>query len=429
MRKKAIVIGSGAGGAMAAKELQKHFDVTVLEAGHEFKPLSYNINLLEKMRKTGLFLDERMIQLLFPSMKIRKPTKDYVIVNGICLGGTTTLSAGNGVRVDDHLQALGINLDCEFEELYTEIPITTAHTQGWSKLTKELFSTCREMDLNPKVTPKMMDNKRCTVCGQCVLGCKTGAKWDSRLLLKEADKNGAKIITKCRVEKLEIENNQVTRILVTERGRKKYYQADIVVLAAGGLETPVILKRSGIDCEPTLFVDPVLCVAAPLKGAKLNHQIPMPFIVEHENYIISPYFDYLSFFFNNEWKSNKENIISMMIKLADDSIGSSDDKGIQKELSTTDRSNLEEAVAICSDILIRSGIKKEEIFLGTINAGHPGGMLPLTTNEKETFHNEKLPVNLYVSDASLFPKSLGRPPILTIMALAKRISKLCIKQF
>jgi choline dehydrogenase-like flavoprotein len=31
---------------------------------------------------------------------------------------------------------------------------------------------------------------------------------------------------------------------------------------------------------------------------------------------------------------------------------------------------------------------------------------------------------VYVADASLFPRSLGNPPILTIIAMAKRIGRL-----
>ena len=40
-------------------------------------------------------------------------------------------------------------------------------------------------------------------------------------------------------------------------------------------------------------------------------------------------------------------------------------------------------------------------------------------------HSERLPENLYVADATLLPKSLGNPPILTIIAMAKRVSKIC----
>lgn len=65
-------------------------------------------------------------------------------------------------------------------------------------------------------------------------------------------------------------------------------------------------------------------------------------------------------------------------------------------------------------------------MLGTLNSGHPGGMLPLTADDAEALHSRSLPDNLYVADACLLPKSLGLPPILTIMALAKRIAKIVI---
>jgi len=51
--------------------------------------------------------------------------------------------------------------------------------------------------------------------------------------------------------------------------------------------------------------------------------------------------------------------------------------------------------------------------------------LPLTERESQTLHHACLPPNLYVADATLFPNSLGNPPILTILALAKRIGKTC----
>ena len=57
-------------------------------------------------------------------------------------------------------------------------------------------------------------------------------------------------------------------------------------------------------------------------------------------------------------------------------------------------------------------------------AGHPGGMLPLTQAEAETLHSPLLPDNLYVCDATILPQTLGLPPMLTIMALAKRIAKI-----
>ena len=49
-----------------------------------------------------------------------------------------------------------------------------------------------------------------------------------------------------------------------------------------------------------------------------------------------------------------------------------------------------------------------------------GGMLPLTAAESQTLRHASLPDSLYIADASILPRSLGNPPMLTIMALAKR---------
>lgn len=421
-RKSVIVIGSGAGGAMAAKELQTHFDVTILEEGKEFRPFAYPVDLLAKFRKTGVFFDERLIQILFPNMKIRK-TEDMVLVNGRGIGGTTTLATGNAVRYDHDLKAIGIDLEDEFQELYEELPITVDHQKRWNAITQKMFSTFEAMGLNPVVTPKLLETEKCINCGKCAIGCQTGAKWDSRAFVEESLQNGARLITGCKVVDLEICDGIVQKVNTITNGRKKSYEADYIVLAAGGLGTPVILENSGIPCEKRLFVDPVLCVAAPWKGARQNQQLLMPFISQQENYILSPYMDYLSFFFNKDWRMPMNDMISLMVKMADDEIGGCTDKNIEKRLTARDEKILKEAVELCKDILIRMGVNEEEIFLGTVNAGHPGGMLPLKAEDKETLHSRLLPGNLYISDATILPKAMGNPPMLVIMALAKRIAK------
>jgi choline dehydrogenase-like flavoprotein len=52
-------------------------------------------------------------------------------------------------------------------------------------------------------------------------------------------------------------------------------------------------------------------------------------------------------------------------------------------------------------------------------------MLPLTEASAPVVHDDRLPENVFVADASLFPRSLGNPPILTIIALAKRVARIC----
>jgi choline dehydrogenase-like flavoprotein len=422
--KKALVVGSGAGGATAAKELQGAFDVTVLEAGREFRPLSLSLSVLAKGKRLGLFFDEREIQALFPAFRIRK-TEDMVLINGKGLGGTTTVATANALRLDRDLKTLGINLDEEFASLRQEIPISADHEKGWRPTTRRLFDACGEMGLSPYPTPKMGDHARCRHCGRCVLGCPYGIKWDSRQFVDKARNNGAAIVTRCKAERVVIENGRAAGVEARTGLRRRFFPADLVVLAAGGLGTPVILERSGIACQPRLFVDPVLCVAAEFPASGPDGEVSMPFIVEREGYIVSPYFDYLSFFFNRKWAYPAKNILSLMVKLADASAGRVSVEGVQKTLTKQDQEKLEEGVMLCEEILGRLGIRKDRMFLGTVNAGHPGGTLPLTGAEAASLHHPSLPPNLYVADASLFPRSLGGPPILTIIALAKRVSRLC----
>ena len=424
MKKKAIVIGSGAGGAMAAHMLASKFDVTVLEAGQAFKPFSLPLEQLAKVRKTGLYFDERMIQMLLPSMRIDKQ-REMIMVYGRGVGGTTTLATGNAVRADEGLKKIGINLDEEFNELFQELPITTDHQRYWSPTTKKTFEVMQQMGFDPQPMPKLLRPNKCRMCGHCSMGCPTRAKWDTRELL-----DGINVMTGCKVTRIDIGDGKAKRVHIEQKSSllslhttHLELEADIIIVAAGGYGTPDILRASGIDCEPHLFVDPVLCVAAPMANARQQRQLLMPFVSMRDKYIISPYMDWLSFFFNHHWYKPIDGMISLMIKLADEEKGDVHHNHMQKHLTVLDKQRLQLGVKECREILLNMGVNEQDIFLGTLNAGHPGGMLPLSEAEAETLHSPLLPDNLYVCDASLLPQSLGLPPILTIMALAKRIAK------
>ena len=419
--KTAIVVGTGAGGAMMARELQGRYQVTLLEAGRAFKPFSLPMGRLAGLRKTGLFLSEKLIQPLLPAMKVAK-TADMVLVWGEGIGGTTTLATGNAVRCDGALKEIGVDLDKEFESLYKELPITTDHRAKWTDSTRAMWDVFDKLGLDPVATPKLLDARKCVGCGHCAIGCPTGAKWDARALVEQAVQAGAELVTGCRVTGLEIEGNRVRSVCTRHGGGRVSYRADLVVLAAGGLGTPVILESAGIACEQTLFVDPVLCVAGPLHGFGQDRQLLMPFISQQDGYILSPYMDYLSFFFNKNWRLPMRDIASVMIKLADEETGRVDGRGIDKRLTARDEVRMQAAVQQCREILQRLGVPEAQQFLGTLNAGHPGGMLPLTEGERDSLHDPRLPENLYVADATILPRAMGNPPILTIMALAKKIA-------
>jgi choline dehydrogenase-like flavoprotein len=421
--KRAVVIGSGAGGASAAKTLQGEFAVTIVEAGGDFRPLGLGLKTADRLKRLGLLVDERLIGTIFPPLRVARMKDRVVLVWGRGTGGTTTISTGNALRMDRDLAALGFDLAPEFAEIEAEIPISTLHQRRWNPSTRALYDACSAMGLAPRPTPKMADPDKCSNCGRCILGCPSGAKWDARRFLGDAVARGAELVRDARAERIVAGSGRASGVIVRTRGKRRFVPADLVVIAAGGLGTPVILENSGIACRPTLFVDPVLCVAAEMPGARTDRDIPMPFVVQRDGFILSPYFDFLSYFFNRAWKPAPGNIVSLMIKLADEERGAVSARGIRKVLSPSDKRRLDEAAGLCRDILARAGIDRARTFLGTVNAGHPGGTLPLTATESRSFRNPALPDNVYIADATLLPHSLGNPPILTLLALARRVAR------
>jgi ferredoxin len=393
------------------------------------------VSIAMRARSLRSLRDPRLIHLLFPAMHVTMTSEQMALVCGMATGGTTTLATGNALRADEGLQKVGVDLGAEDDALHDDLPISTGHERRWRTVTRELFMACTTLGLDPVVTPKLVDYSRCTRCGRCVLGCPSGAKWDSREHLGQAVARGATLLTGSTVERVvraegERGSGKATGVLVRRHGRREFLPADLVVLAAGGLGTPALLARSDIETEDRLFVDPVLCVAAPVPASRMDEEVPMPFFVEGDGYIISPYFDYLSFFFSPGWRGPRHDIAALMIKLADSEAGSVDGRRrVIKELSVRDKQRLCMARESCVEIFARFGVPRDSIFLGTLNAGHPGGMLPLSERERDTLHSPQLPENVYVADASLLPDSLGKPPILTIMALARRIASVCLERF
>ena len=112
-----------------------------------------------------------------------------------------------------------------------------------------------------------------------------------------------------------------------------------------------------------------------------------------------------------------------MIKLADEENGFMEGETVHKVLSKKDRETFDRAIDLCHTILVNMDIPMEKHLVGVTTAGHPAGMLPLTEAEKDTLHSLLLPENLYVADATILPKTMGFPPMLTIMALAMKISE------
>lgn len=422
---RAIVVGTGAGGATAARKLASAgFEVIILEAGKEFKPFRQLLRVAAPLRRFGLLGNERNFTRLFPPMDIMRSANDLILVRGLTTGGSTVLSCGNMVRAEHGLKEIGLDLTPEFEEIEKNIRITEFPRKRWQPVTENMFEAAEKLGLKPKATPKAVDSIKCVSCGLCELGCTTGARWDSRSFLDDAFKKGAILHTSSPVEKVIIENGQVRGVIVKSGGKYRTIKADVVVLAAGGIGTAQILKASGLSAKDNLWVDIVLTLGGVLKGANQIKEPPMVWYTKHENYILSPYLDILSHWFHKPWRSvSIDDRVGIMVKLADIEEGAVFENGkVQKTIKKEDHLRLDEAIGEAKKIMEAAGVSGPYIN-GVHNGGHLGGTVPLTKDDVDSMKPSWLPDGLWVADLSLAPRSQGLPTILLTAAMALKVTK------
>jgi choline dehydrogenase-like flavoprotein len=328
------------------------------------------------------------------------------------------------VRAERGLKEIGLDLTPEYEEIESAIAINPIPKERWRPLTQRMFEEAEKLGYAPKPTPKIDDLQKCVGCGFCELGCATGAKWDSRSLYKDFLGKGISIRTGSKVKEIIVEDNHAKAVLVSNGRSTERINADVIVLAAGGVGTAQILKASNLPARDNLWIDVVLTVGGVSKNARMLNEAPMAWFIKEENYILSPYFDVLSYWFHKPWKDVPlENRVGMMIKLADTEQGTvAADGTVTKTLTDIDWKRLEEANAKAKSIMEASGVEGPFVD-GMIHGGHLGGTVPLTKDDVSTMHPLWLPKDLWVADLSLLPHSQGLPTMLTAAALALRVAK------
>jgi choline dehydrogenase-like flavoprotein len=234
---------------------------------------------------------------------------------------------------------------------------------------------------------------------------------------------GIALQTNARVQRVVVEGGHAKGVMVTRGSSVERMDADVVVLSAGGIGTAQILRSSGLPVHDNVWVDVVLTVGGVCKDARMLNEPPMVWFVKEEDYILSPYFDLLSYWFHKPWKDVSEaDRVGMMIKLADVEQGTvAADGTITKTLTSTDYETLEKAKVEAKQIMEASGVTGPFVD-GMVHGGHLGGTVPLTKDTIESMHPNGLPQDLWVADLSLMPRSQGLPTMLTSMALALRVS-------
>ena len=395
---RAVIVGSGAGGATVAKELSdKGVDVVLIEKG--------------------------------PAIEAEEASNYYAnidsgvkILRTLCLGGTTTVSAGNGVRtLEKELNELGINLSAEFEEAERELGVRTLPDSHFGKGTKRIMAAAESLGFEVQKMPKFIDPANCTQCGKCASGCPSGARWSALEFVKAAEKNGAKIITEMPVDDILVKDGGVAGV----RSGYKTISADLVVLAAGAVETPRLLKKRGLPTTPTLFVDTFITIGGVLEGIKLNKEVTMNALIAFEDFILAPHYSNLlvKMMDAKGVKTLPEDLLGMMVKIKDEEVGEVNE-AVKKGITNRDAVLLSEGAAIAGAILEEAGADPSTFVSTPLRGAHPGGTARIGEAVDKNLATGVS--GLYVADASVLPASPGAPPILTIVALAKYLSKIIL---
>jgi len=417
-----VVVGSGAGGATVARELGKAGkNVLVIEKG-------------KNESKIGTFLDALRFYDANKITRIPTKSKEGVILWRVFMScGTTMVSMANGVRcLQKELNDYGLDLEDEFKDAESELNIKPIPDSLLSEGGLRIREASRMVGHPLTNMPKFLEAERCKRCGHCSLGCKYNAKWTTYNYLKEAQQFDTEVLYDSEVIKVLVENGKVRGVRVANENGNKDIRTDNVILSAGGLGSPVILQKSGISNAGThLFIDLIINTYAKTPDFSIMHE-PQMSLINHEYHqdrgfiistcINSPPEVRLMELGIAGFSMPTKRLVGIMTKIADDATGRIyPDGSVSKKPSIADQEKLSEGTQIAKEILIKAGAEPKTIRYSIPQGAHPGGtaaMGRIVNNHLETEIK-----NLYVCDASVLPKSPGLPPILTIIALGKRLSK------
>jgi choline dehydrogenase-like flavoprotein len=249
-----VVVGSGAGGGVIAGELARTgLAVVVLEAGGHYDEADFDQRELWAYR-----------HLYWRGGPTRTADQNVALLAGACLGGGTVINWSNVIPTkpwvrqewadehgltdvatdfDRHLDVVGrrisVNGDCSDLNRPQQGLRRAAEALGWSFRT-----TSRNTD------PSTYDP---ATAGHMGFGDRSGSKQSVlRTYLQDAADHGAVIMARCRAERIILDGGRAAGVEATwadptsGESAAVVVRAPHVVVAAGALESPALLARTGI---------------------------------------------------------------------------------------------------------------------------------------------------------------------------------------
>ena len=394
-----VIVGTGAGGGILARELANNdFPVTILEKGPYIKSKDA-LNYYDKYNDS--------VDLLTTT----------------CIGGATIVSMSNMVRaLDSELHDYGIDLSEAYEYVEELVGVHQLDDSHIGKGTQAFLDAGRELGLETLKMPKAIREEDCIQCGKCAFGCPADAKWSGKDFVDEAVEAGATLITEAEVVEVLTENGNACGVKYIKDDQEEIIEADKVILCAGAIGSTLILRKTGIaEAGREIFFDPFVSVGGYLKDINFNTEVQMAGLIIGENFVLSPHFS--SFIRANipDDSVKDSDILSIMVKTPDECQGYVDDNGDVVKVNTIqDIRYLAEGTATAGFVLEKAGVDPKTIGSTVYRGAHPGGTAKIGEIVDSNLKTEI--ENLYVCDASVLPISPGKPPILTILALSKRLA-------
>ncbi|HEX3609055.1 MAG TPA: GMC family oxidoreductase [Solirubrobacterales bacterium] len=251
----AIVVGSGAGGAFVARELARAgLDTVIVEEGERWT--------VERIRGAhpldrfvGIYRDGGTTTAL--------GNPPIALPLGRAVGGTTVINSGTCFQPpaavaaawhQDHGLALA-----EPELLGPRVADVEA-TIGVAPAPMEVLGRNGELALEGAAAldwssaPLRRNAPGCRGACQCAIGCPNNAKGGVHLnALPQACEAGARIVSGLHVKRVLTEGGLATGVLARRAGGGEVrISAPLVVVAAGAIPTPPLLRRSGLGSHPRL---------------------------------------------------------------------------------------------------------------------------------------------------------------------------------
>ena len=422
------------------KDAEKHYDVIVVGSGaagctvaREMTKKGKKVLLLEKGGRMEWLGNTATVAAMIDIPTLLRNYRDIVIfVNNY--GGASNICAGCAVPPPKKIfDPLGIDLTKEAAEAKSEMWIQSMPDELIGENNMRLLEAANSLGFHWQKVDKFIDAAKCSGSGDCMLGCKTGAKWTGRVYGDEAVAGGADLKLHASVKDVIVENGKAVGVAL-KNGQRYYGKA--VVLSSGGLNNVHMLRGAGIDeagrglcCDWLSFVQGVIpgtnsLGATPMSVGTLEHY-------NDDGICILPVAPNWALFLGIVALSGPKHLLKManfmrytsiMVKVQDDVVGEiKKGRAFSKPLTANDQKKIDKGVEIITKIFKKAGAKESSVYPMKAAGAHPSATCRighiLDTNLETQIRD------LYCCDASVFPSSLGAPTVWTVVSLGKRLSK------